>query len=218
MLPDLRLFIAALFVTIAFVFIGFALMATMKSAQVTTVMQPAPRSPFAEAPSSAVFGPGVETRVSDTVLPSVDVSRPAMQPRDLAAEAQPGHRPPEQDRSDARTATAGSESAPPAAAESPTPILPSPATALKAGDAQANEVPSIKTLIDTAETTSSIGDTNAPVAASVKPTERKANQAARRSRARSVKRHRSRPKPAVQQRYDSGPFSNFFQPTQTPTR
>ncbi len=52
MLPDLRLFIAALLATVGFVFVGFALMATMRSAQVTTTMTPTPRSPVLERGAS----------------------------------------------------------------------------------------------------------------------------------------------------------------------
>lgn len=52
MLPDLRVFIAALLATVGFVFVGFALMATMRSAQVTTTMTPTPRSPVLERGAS----------------------------------------------------------------------------------------------------------------------------------------------------------------------
>lgn len=100
MLPDLRIFIAALFVTVGFVFVGLALIATLRSAQVTTVATQAPRSPVAasglaiaaqpsgpEIPAIAVAANPVSV-VQEPATQTADP--PSTQPSSAEADAAPG--------------------------------------------------------------------------------------------------------------------------------
>lgn len=240
MLPDLRLFIAALLATVGFVFVGFALMATMRSAQVTTTMTPTPRSPVLERGASfgarapAADKAAIPQQSSASTVPQQS-SAPAEAPSAAtvsapheAAQDQIGA-PPSPDPSSRESASPlsdppGRESASPEPNQS-VPSIPQSleqAAGAPPADASAGHPvspadgdiprtdPTIGNLIENGDVTGSI---SAP-AQKTESSEQKQTKArpAKHAKPRAAKKSRSRARPAATpSTQQQGPFP-FFQP------
>ncbi len=247
MLPDFRVFIAALLVTVGFVFLGFALMAMLRSAQVATVTTHTPRSPVvASGPNAETQPPAAEMTAidasADSASPAFPENRipdndiPAAQPAPPDAAATPGLTEPI-DRAIAAAAPAEAEPAgrlhAGGAATEPEPAEPAPGAAASApalvpapsaDNAKPRGRPPTEPIPEAADVTGSLGAPSQSAEASGQKQDAKAgprtkSKAAKRARAgnAAVKRAQQRARAAAAQTAPQGPFSDLFQ-TQPPAR
>jgi hypothetical protein len=204
MLPDLRILIAASFITLGLVALGIATLATIRSGHVKSVMTPTPRSPVAEqaarqaaTPESAPQAPpDGEAKVETASPPPSAVASPSppdeRAPDRLAAPAAPPTAP--QDAPAETPASAEPES--PAQQTPPIVAMDESKETVRGGPDAADE-PSIRSLIEAAEaaekeTTASIGNPAQPVAEAL-PTTSAKPKTIKRKRARATRRARPRP-------------------------
>lgn len=200
MLPDLRILIAASFITLGLVALGIATLATIRSGNVKSVMTPTPRSPLAEQAARQAATP--EAAPQARPASEAKVETPAPPPSAVASPPPPDDRPP------ARLAAPAQRDAPsetsnlvgpdsPATQTPPIVAMDESKETARSGP-DASDEPSIRSLIeaaeaaDTAEATASIGNPAKPVAEALPTTSAKPKNI-KRKRVRASRRARPRP-------------------------